>query len=270
MDLVLAWVLLWVVSAGRASCGAAAPQGRSCPAPALCNIVGSWTSLTGSVQVLAWQEGGLLGVKHLSRGLLLEGTARLASNTSRPAFASLVVGSNNIPSLCLQLVLSCFRNTLWVTELPMVGSVPAVLYQMQRHDASPQSRSVPPQPRSVPACSKYSPSSEGTVDIAHNVLVNITLYHNLTTDDVTHSIYHGAAAEDSVGHKKHPKKSSEVDYDQEALEDAAPEDEEKSVTPTKLNDVKDDPEEEALDVTLQQACEDDNRNYKTDVPPFAA
>lgn len=257
MGLVLPWVLLLAASLAHATCGDAAPQGRSCPAPPLCSVVGHWASTTGNVQVLAWREGGVLGLRHWSRDLLLEGTAHLAPNTSRPAFASLVVGSSSTPSLCLQLVLACFRNTLWVTELPMVGSIPAVLYGMQRQAA-------PAQPRSAPACPKQAPASEGTVDIAHNVLVNITLYHNLTTDDVVHDVYRGEAAEDSAARRTRQKKMGAEHFDPpKALEDAAPLGE-------ATGGAAGDPEEEAHEDRRQEAFEEENVDRQTDPPPLIA
>lgn len=250
MGLVVLCVLLWVADLCRASCGSCEPQGISCPAPPVCDVAGNWTSAAGGVQVLAWRQGGLLGVMHWSRGIMLQGTARLAAAPSRPAFASVLVGSSTTPSLCLQLVLACFRSTLWVTEIPMVGSGPAVSYPLQRHVA-------PAAPRSATTSPKNTHSPEGSVGIAHNVLVNITLYHNLTSDDVTHDVLGGEAAEDAAVHARASRVTVQDDQRQESvLEDAAPVDEVVDDPPTRTQDVEDDAEEGTQYVTLLEACED--------------
>lgn len=262
MNLLLPWVFLGVITLGRASRGSVAPQGNRCPASPLCDLVGNWTSLTGNVRVLAWREGGLLGVKHLTRSLLLHGAARLAAGSSRTAFASVVVGSRTTPSLCLQLVLACFRNTLWVTELSMVGSVPAVTYPLQRLTTSPTaraaSRSTSGCPRACPrACPKDCSSKEDTLGIAHNVLVNITLYHNLTADDVAHDVVGSEAAEDAVDHKTVTQVATEDDKDDkedvDAFEDSALGNEAIDDLPIGVENV---PEEEGDVRELEEACDE--------------
>ena len=132
-----------------------------------------------------WRENGRLEVEHWSRGLILHGSTRLASDTS-PTFASILVGSRTMPGLCLQLMIACFRSTLWITELPLVGSIPAVAYPLQRHVTPPQTGIYKPRPQNY-----------NSLD-SHNVLVNVTLYHNRTEDDASHELSDDEVTKDEV------------------------------------------------------------------------
>ena len=172
MDASFPWVCLWLACLLPSSQAVSPPTVR-CPRPPACSLTGNWSSLAQRVQVRAWMEGGGLEVEHWSGGLTLHGHTRLPS-TSLPAFVSVLVGSRTTPGLCLHLMLACVRSTLWVTELPLAGSVPAVAYPLQRHVSAPSHMGP----------ENYS-SLNNSLGIAHSVLVNITLYHNVTADEET-------------------------------------------------------------------------------------
>lgn len=72
---------------------------------------------------------------------------------------------------CLELVLVCHMKLLWVTELPVSGSFPALTYRL--HPVVDRAPVIPSKPR----------GPRGNRTAMASVMVNVTLYSNGTTED---------------------------------------------------------------------------------------
>lgn len=108
----------------------------ACPRPRLCSIKGKWAGANG-VQLSVEATARLhLDVTYKARGQVLKGKAR-AGLTPMLRMVQ-VSGSNGTETpRCLEMVLICLNDELWVTELPTSGSFPANSYKLQPYQPKP-------------------------------------------------------------------------------------------------------------------------------------
>lgn len=112
-----------------------------------------------------------LDVLYKARGQELRGKARTGLT---PMLRMVQVAGRNGTETprCLEMVLLCLSDELWVTELPSSGSFPAYSYKLQPYHAMP----IAPPPRQESGAS-------GNKTPVSSVMVNVTLYSNRTEDD---------------------------------------------------------------------------------------
>lgn len=147
------------------------PQ-SGCPKPPHCQIIGHWKTVGSAVKLSVVRAGSKLNVTYEARGQKLRGEAR---DDLAPKLRVVQVKDINETAAprCLELVLVCHMKLLWVTELPVSGSFPALTYRLHPVPDEDLLLPSPPPP----------PPSRGNRTAMASVMVNVTLYSNGTAED---------------------------------------------------------------------------------------